>query len=304
MHAAPFPRRSGSRPEFPFSVRLIPPDPPWTPDPRETAILYADDAEGTLFLGDGREFAVRPGTLFFLRQSETPLLTLTRGTAAEIVFDPALLRSASSGTSPVFPLLLLPDPALTEELLPLARALAACGNPESDADRCEILALLYRLLAACLRAGALIQCEDEVGPGLMAEDTQKGARLVTQILDAIHTRYAESLSVEKLAEEAGISPAYLHRLFRSRTGITPAVYIKTVRLRASCRLLEEGQSVSQVAENVGIPDTSYFIKLFRDAFGKTPHKWIRDRRAAAPSDPPALSGIAETSPIHPGGTVS
>ncbi|MCR5681873.1 MAG: AraC family transcriptional regulator [Clostridiales bacterium] len=302
MHAAPFSRRSGSRPEFPFSVRCIPPDLLRTPDPRETAILYADDADGTLFLGDGREFAVRPGTLFFLRQSETPLLTLTRGTAAEIVFDPALLRSASSGTSPVFPLLLLPDPALTEKLLPLARALAACGNPESDADRCEILALLYRLLAACLRAGALTQCEDEVGP--MAEDTQKGARLVTQILDAIHTRYAESLSVEKLAEEAGISPAYLHRLFRSRTGITPAVYIKTVRLRASCRLLEEGQSVSQVAENVGIPDTSYFIKLFRDAFGKTPHKWIRDRRAAAPSDPPALSGIAETSPIHPGGTVS
>ncbi|MBO7403394.1 MAG: helix-turn-helix transcriptional regulator [Clostridia bacterium] len=303
MHAAPSPEPvfPDLRSAFRFFVRRIPPDSLLTPDPHGTAILYTDDADGILYTGDGRELTVRPGSLFFLRQEQSPVLTLTRGTAAEIVFDPALLRSPASSLSgpPAFPL--RPDPALTEELLPLARALAACGEPESDADRCEILALLYRLLAACLRADALPSRENENGS---PEDTQKGARLVGQILDAIHTRYAESLSVEKLAEEAGISPAYLHRLFRSRTGITPAVYIKTVRLRASCRLLEEGLSVSEVAENVGIPDTSYFIKLFRDAFGKTPHKWIRDRRASASPDPPARTGIAETSQIPLGGTVS
>lgn len=292
MNATPLPEadpltgRIGS----PFCAYRTPDEEPAVRPHRhdEMEILYTE-AEGTLTVGS-REYPMHPPDLFLINPRRVHHLERqSPGALVHVVFDPSILLSSGAHPNGVNRLLerLMkgsaafpehPDGALAEKLFPVVRSLAAHAGHEirPGAESCEILSDLFSLLAVCLRADAFRE---------EPEDTQKGARLVRQIMEAVRARYTESLSIEKLAEEAGISPAYLHRLFRSHTGITPAVYIKTVRLRESCRLLEEGLSVSQVAASVGIPDTSYFIKLFRDATGMTPHKWARERqRADTPQD--------------------
>ncbi|MBQ3707864.1 MAG: AraC family transcriptional regulator [Clostridia bacterium] len=291
-----------SRYGFPFYASRIP-DGENTVRPHwhyEMEILYAE-AEGTLTV-DSRTYPLCPPDLFFLNPRRVHQIERqSPGDVVRLVFDLSILLSPGAHPngvnhlidrlvkgSVVFPE--HPDGALAEKLLPLVRSLSSHADHEirPGAESCEILSLLFSLLAVCIRADAFREAPEE---------TQKGVRLVMQIMEAVRARYAESMSVEKLAEEAGISPAYLHRLFRSYTGITPAAYIKTVRLRASCRLLEEGLSVSQVAAAVGIPDTSYFIKLFRDATGMTPHKWIRERQRAESA--PEKTASSENGGITP-----
>ena len=70
-----------------------------------------------------------------------------------------------------------------------------------------------------------------------------------------------------------LSPTYLYSLFRTYLGVTPLNYINSVRLREAYGLLEEGRSVTEAASGVGIPNVSYFIKLFKSATGVTPFQW-------------------------------
>lgn len=271
---------------FPFYACPVPEDGSAESDgqPRrygEMQILYAE-AEGILAVGESEYPFAPDGICFVNPQTPHRLIRRSPGPIIRILFDPsALLPSAgrpdalnrlisgmTHGTASFPP---LPDPELGKTLLPTVRALASHAGHEirSGAEVCEILSLLYAFFAACIRANAIRE---------EPEDGRRGPRIVSQVTDMIRERYAESLSVEKLAREAGISPTYLHRVFRSCTGITPAAYIKNVRLQEAGRLLEAGLSVSEAAVAVGFPDTSYFIKLFRAATGMTPLKWIRAKQ--------------------------
>ena len=52
-----------------------------------------------------------------------------------------------------------------------------------------------------------------------------------------------------------------------------------MRLLKALQALSLGESVTQVALAVGYQDVSAFIQVFKDAFGDTPARYARDRRA-------------------------
>src|SRR6202048_2753547 len=62
-------------------------------------------------------------------------------------------------------------------------------------------------------------------------------------------------SVARLAKRMELSPRHFARLFRSEVGITPAAWVKAVRVTAARRLLEDGQHTpKQVAAPRGFGD--------------------------------------------------
>jgi len=94
----------------------------------------------------------------------------------------------------------------------------------------------------------------------------------------IVANFTRPLSIETLAEVAGVSGLSVHRHFRSRYGCTPNEYLGKIRLEmAHVRLLccpDENAMVS-VALQCGFPSLSQFEQAYRKRFGERPSPLAR-----------------------------
>lgn len=88
----------------------------------------------------------------------------------------------------------------------------------------------------------------------------------------IETNMAEeSLTVEGLSKEIGMSKATLYRKLKALTNQNTNEFIRTVRLNRAAQLLKQQKlNVSEIAYLVGFNDQDYFRKCFKEQFGCTP----------------------------------
>lgn len=85
------------------------------------------------------------------------------------------------------------------------------------------------------------------------------------------------LSLRMLAELAGLSPAYLGKVFTAVTAYTFNDYLNSVRTaRAAELLLSTNLPISKISEKVGILNTNYFYSLFKKRYGVTPSAYRRE----------------------------
>lgn len=87
----------------------------------------------------------------------------------------------------------------------------------------------------------------------------------------IHDSVDETVDVERMAREAGMSVFHFFRAFRSVYGTTPHQYRNDLRLaRAEVLLRDGGMPVVDVAIRCGFADKSAFSKAFKKKFGQPP----------------------------------
>ena len=77
-------------------------------------------------------------------------------------------------------------------------------------------------------------------------------------------------SNDYLAQILLMERSALYKKLKKLTGLTPAKYIRTIRLQKAKMLLEQGISVKETAYQVGFQKTAYFSTLFKQEFGKSP----------------------------------
>jgi len=86
-----------------------------------------------------------------------------------------------------------------------------------------------------------------------------------------------AFGVDALAKQFYVSRRLVYLAF-SAAGITPADAIRAERFRVARILLSyPGISVSETAWRCGIPDASYFSKVFKAEHGVTPLQWHQQR---------------------------
>ncbi|MDE0860208.1 MAG: AraC family transcriptional regulator [Akkermansiaceae bacterium] len=94
---------------------------------------------------------------------------------------------------------------------------------------------------------------------------------IGRVVDIINNRLGEELSVETLAEEAGLSPSRFAHLFRERMGVTPMNFLESRRMeQARQLLLTTDLPVQEVALNIGFPNAQHFSTRFRKITGQSP----------------------------------
>ncbi|MBG9797798.1 bifunctional transcriptional activator/DNA repair enzyme AdaA [Brevibacillus laterosporus] len=97
---------------------------------------------------------------------------------------------------------------------------------------------------------------------------------VAQITDYIKKNYSETLTLESLADICHGSPYHMHRTFKRIMGITPIEYIQQTRInKAMVYLIQSDKTIADIAMTVGMPNTPYFITLFKKVTGYTPKKF-------------------------------
>ncbi len=87
----------------------------------------------------------------------------------------------------------------------------------------------------------------------------------------IDENYADAISMQRIADVAGVHPVTLARAFRSTLQQTASEYINRLRVRRACDyLLGSAHPLATVAGECGFIDQSYFTKVFRGVTGMTP----------------------------------
>jgi AraC-like DNA-binding protein len=81
-------------------------------------------------------------------------------------------------------------------------------------------------------------------------------------------------SLEAWGRVVGASSRTLSRDFKKETGLTFSDWRIRLKLQVAIRQLHEGQSVTNVALNLGYETTSAFTFMFRTKLGKAPSKFI------------------------------
>ena len=91
---------------------------------------------------------------------------------------------------------------------------------------------------------------------------------------------ARPLTLADIADHAGVSQRSLCRQFTEMKGAPVMDYLFTLRMdRAAALLAESDLPLSEVAEQVGVLDTSYFCRRFRGHFHLTPGVYRKQAQA-------------------------
>ena len=85
-----------------------------------------------------------------------------------------------------------------------------------------------------------------------------------------------NLIVEKLAHHAGMSPRTFARLYKERTGLTPAKFVEMMRVDAAKQLLEQtAMAPARIATRTGLVDEQRMRRAFLRHVGVSPHEYRR-----------------------------
>ena len=115
-----------------------------------------------------------------------------------------------------------------------------------------------------------------------ASEVEKSASVVERMRAFVHRHYAEEVSRTEVAASVFLTPEYAAKVFKKETGKSLKQYLNDYRMEQARRLLSEsGALVSDVAEQVGFDNFSYFSTVFKKSTGKTPQEY-RTEQGGAP----------------------
>ncbi|MGO4889517.1 helix-turn-helix domain-containing protein [Anaerobacillus sp. MEB173] len=101
-----------------------------------------------------------------------------------------------------------------------------------------------------------------------------------QMLNWIHTHYAEKILLDDIARAGGLSRSECCRYFKRILKKTPLNYVTDYRIQKSLLLLQQSESnVTDVAYQVGFNSTSYFIDKFRKSMKMTPLAYKKSKNS-------------------------
>ena len=107
----------------------------------------------------------------------------------------------------------------------------------------------------------------------LAAQAHEGGRF-----DGLHAWVAanlhENLTVERLAEQAGMTPRTFARSYVAQSGHTPAKMVEAMRLEAACRALEKtALPLKTIAANTGYVEEQNLRRVFQRQLGVSPGQY-------------------------------
>ena len=131
-----------------------------------------------------------------------------------------------------------------------------------------ILALLNQLILLLLR-----QVEGKPLP----DSRMKGEyRIVHQVQVYVSTHVWQDLSVPFVASYVDMSPSYLTALFHKHLDISPAEYIRRVKLQESKQMIRENKlNFTEIAAELQYSTVHHFSRQFKEKFGITPTEYAK-----------------------------
>lgn len=161
------------------------------------------------------------------------------------------------------------DPMLSEKLYRILEEITLL-NQNHNSIQCQIQTRILLLQFLCL----LVEHDCLHTPAIPV----KQANIQRDLLTYIREHYTEKISLRDLSEQFHLSEKYISRYFKEHFQITFSSYTNHLRLTYALRLLETTElPITEVALRSGFPNVSYFIRVFKNRYGVSPHKYQNHR---------------------------
>ncbi len=240
------------------------------------ALLVRGDYLRKLAAGD--LFLQRPGDEFALRDVQHLVL-------ASVEFDSSRELSTERLRS-LAPLDKLLDPSADDALRiaphHLDSALDAFKRLRQESEQPHLgqelllAALFYELLVSLARAAVAGD-----------DDPERCRARLAATYTFLHDHYRDALTLEQLADTAGLAVPRFRQAFRQAYGSGPLEFVAGLRLREARELLrDESRSIAEVAFDVGYHDSEHFTRAFRQHYGLTPREFRQLARIGADTSAP------------------
>lgn len=231
---------------------------------------------------DEEEFILHEGDMLLVRDS-----MLHGGIAKDCIYECFLfdlhglfrsLESAKKYLRPVYRLDLLPELLYTKE-----------KHPDVYATADTLLNTNYReitspsptncrelVTVSCLGQlfGLILQNHLYTDNPEHSINSSQRIGQIKSVLEYVEQNYSSAITLDILADIAGMNPKYFCRIFKEITHQTPMDYVILYRIEQAARLLSTTDlSVIDIGMDCGFNDCSYFIRTFKKHMKMTPNKY-------------------------------
>ena len=95
-------------------------------------------------------------------------------------------------------------------------------------------------------------------------------------LRVMQDRLSGDVEMEILARQVGLSRAHFFKLFKKQMGVTPNIYLNTLRSEQAIEdLLTTPKSVTDIAYDLGFSSQASFTRFFSSNVGISPSEYRR-----------------------------
>ena len=111
-----------------------------------------------------------------------------------------------------------------------------------------------------------------------ADEQVPGDAFLAKLLDVMNKQIDNNtLTVDELVDEMGMGRTVFFNKLKSMTGLSPVEFIREMRIKRAAQLLEERKyNITEVTYMVGMNDSRYFAKCFKNTYGITPSEYRRN----------------------------
>ncbi|MBK1875934.1 AraC family transcriptional regulator [Pelagicoccus mobilis] len=115
--------------------------------------------------------------------------------------------------------------------------------------------------------------------GRFQQDNQQSGASIRKTISFMERHLDLTLSLEELAQQAGLSIPHYSKLFREHTNQSPISYFLQLKIRKACDLLyQTEQPIIHIARALGYDDPYYFSRLFKKVQGCSPSQFRERER--------------------------
>lgn len=101
-----------------------------------------------------------------------------------------------------------------------------------------------------------------------------GITVAYNVMNYLNHHFAEDMNVDKIAAALYMNRDYIARVFKEETGYSLMGYVISLRInRAELFLAETEKSVTEIAQECGYSEFTYFSKQFKKYAGMSPSKF-------------------------------
>ncbi|MEM9551429.1 MAG: AraC family transcriptional regulator [Pseudomonadota bacterium] len=111
-----------------------------------------------------------------------------------------------------------------------------------------------------------------------ADEVELSARFTSKhyqsVLRYVQDRLDQTITVDELATEAGMSPSHFARVFKETLGTTPMQFVMAYRIEQSMKMMGDGaRPLGEIALACGFSDQAHFTRSFKQLAGQTPRAY-------------------------------